>query len=166
MSCHALLQGIFPTRGSNLHLLRLLHWQAGSLSLALPGKPKVLLRRGLKPHTHTHTLFTGSCVCIPGCKGHHSPTSIPAQPVLSLLLNPPWNVCGLHFFISPKFSLLADEEELFIAGSKGVSYTVSGELGAAQTAQVCLAGDAWRGPGRLDLGEGGVSIRAGSPGPK
>ena len=117
-------------------------------------------------HTHTHTLFTGSCVCIPGCKGHHSPTSIPAQPVLSLLLNPPWNVCGLHFFISPKFSLLADEEELFIAGSKGVSYTVSGELGAAQTAQVCLAGDAWRGPGRLDLGEGGVSIRAGSPGPK
>ena len=42
---------------------------------------------------------------------------------------------GLHFFISPQFSLLADEEELFISRSKGVSYTVSGELGAAQTAQ-------------------------------
>ena len=26
--CHALLQGIFPTQGSNLHLFRLLHWQA------------------------------------------------------------------------------------------------------------------------------------------
>ena len=73
---------------------------------------------------------------------------------------------GLHFFISPQFSLLADEEELFISRSKGVSYTVSGELGAAQTAQVCLAGAAWRGPERPDLGEGGVSIRAGTPGPK
>ena len=29
MSWHALLQGIFPTQGSNPCLLRLLHWQAG-----------------------------------------------------------------------------------------------------------------------------------------
>ena len=29
----ALLQGIFPTLGLDLHLLRLLHWQAGSLPL-------------------------------------------------------------------------------------------------------------------------------------
>ena len=35
----ALLQGIFPTQGSNLHLLHLLHWQVGSLSLAPSGKP-------------------------------------------------------------------------------------------------------------------------------
>ena len=34
-----LLQGTFPTQGSNLHLLCLLHWQAGSLPLVLPGKP-------------------------------------------------------------------------------------------------------------------------------
>ena len=34
VGCHALLQGTFPTQGSNLRLLRLLHWQAGSLSLA------------------------------------------------------------------------------------------------------------------------------------
>ena len=39
---HALLQGIFPIRGSNLHLFYLLHWQAGSLPLALPGKPFLL----------------------------------------------------------------------------------------------------------------------------
>ena len=32
-------QGIFPTPGWNPHLLSLLHWQAGSLSLAPPGKP-------------------------------------------------------------------------------------------------------------------------------
>ena len=31
---HALLQGIFPTQGSNPHLLPLLHWQVGSLPLA------------------------------------------------------------------------------------------------------------------------------------
>ena len=31
--CHFLLQGIFSTQGSNLHLLCLLHWQANSLPL-------------------------------------------------------------------------------------------------------------------------------------
>ena len=35
----ALLQEIFPTHGSNLHLLSLLRWQAGSLQLVPPGKP-------------------------------------------------------------------------------------------------------------------------------
>ena len=35
---HAVLQGVFPTQGSNPHLLCLLHWQAGSLPLAPPGK--------------------------------------------------------------------------------------------------------------------------------
>ena len=33
------LQGIFLTQGLNLHLFWLLHWQAGSLLLAPPGKP-------------------------------------------------------------------------------------------------------------------------------
>ena len=36
VGCHFLLQRIFPIQGSNLHLL---HWQAGSLPLAPPGKP-------------------------------------------------------------------------------------------------------------------------------
>ena len=31
--------GIFPTQGSNPGVLYLLHWHAGSLSLAPPGKP-------------------------------------------------------------------------------------------------------------------------------
>ena len=39
VDCHVLLQGIFPTQGSNPHLLCLVHWQAGSSSLASPGKP-------------------------------------------------------------------------------------------------------------------------------
>ena len=38
MSCHALLQGIVPTQGSNLCLLYLLHRQVGSLPLAPPGE--------------------------------------------------------------------------------------------------------------------------------
>ena len=41
VGCHALLWGIFPTQGSNLHLLCLLHWQEGSLPLAPHGKPDV-----------------------------------------------------------------------------------------------------------------------------
>ena len=40
VGCHALLQGIFPTQELNLHLLCLLHWQAGSLSLSHLGSPK------------------------------------------------------------------------------------------------------------------------------
>ena len=36
MGCHFLLQGIFPTQGSNLSLL---HWQADSLMTVPPGKP-------------------------------------------------------------------------------------------------------------------------------
>ena len=36
--CHFLLQGIFSTQGSNLHLLCLLHWQVCSLPLVPPGK--------------------------------------------------------------------------------------------------------------------------------
>ena len=39
VGCHFLLQGIFPTQESNLPLLCLLHWQAGSLPLAPPRKP-------------------------------------------------------------------------------------------------------------------------------
>ena len=39
MGCHALLQGIFQTKGSNSHLLHLLRWQVGSLPLTPPGKP-------------------------------------------------------------------------------------------------------------------------------
>ena len=40
VGCHSLLEGIFPTQESNLHLWHLLHWQVGSLPLAPPGKPR------------------------------------------------------------------------------------------------------------------------------
>ena len=38
VGCHFLLQGIFPTQGSNLNLL---HWQAGSLPLSHQGRPSL-----------------------------------------------------------------------------------------------------------------------------
>ena len=40
VNSHALLQGIYPTQGSNPCLLCLLNWQVGSLSLVPTGKPK------------------------------------------------------------------------------------------------------------------------------
>ena len=39
VGCHALLQGIFLTQGSNLCLLSNLCWQVGSLPVVPPGKP-------------------------------------------------------------------------------------------------------------------------------
>ena len=39
VGCHALLQGIFPTQGSNARFLCLLCWQRGSLPLVPPVKP-------------------------------------------------------------------------------------------------------------------------------
>ena len=47
MGCHALIQGIFPTRWSNLCLLCLLHWQTGSSLLSCLGSPCV--RRASAP---------------------------------------------------------------------------------------------------------------------
>jgi len=39
VGCYALGQEIFLTQGWNVHVLHLLHWQVGSLSLAPPGNP-------------------------------------------------------------------------------------------------------------------------------
>ena len=43
VGCHALLRGIFLIEGLNLHLLCLLHWQAGSLPIVPLGKPTTTL---------------------------------------------------------------------------------------------------------------------------
>ena len=40
VGCHALVQAIFSAQGTNSCLLCLLHWQADSLPLPPPGKPK------------------------------------------------------------------------------------------------------------------------------
>ena len=62
VGCHALLQGIFLTQGSNPRLLYLLHWQVGSLPLVPPGDPQthiVLEKWDLKHPFFLHSpLFT------------------------------------------------------------------------------------------------------------
>ena len=47
-----LLQGIFPTQGLSPCLLCLLHWQAGSLPLVPPGKPRKNSYRVKISNTH------------------------------------------------------------------------------------------------------------------
>ena len=49
VSCHALLQGIFLTQGSNPRLSCLLSWRAGSLPPAPPGEPADLCRQPQTP---------------------------------------------------------------------------------------------------------------------
>ena len=59
VGCHALLQGIFPTQGSNHYFLCLLHWQAGSLPLAPPGKPLI------SPYANTkYVILTSSWMMV------------------------------------------------------------------------------------------------------
>ena len=59
VGCHFLLQGIFTIQGLNLHLLRLLHWQADSLPVVPSGRSKYRQTKGQNRHpgkgTHTHT---------------------------------------------------------------------------------------------------------------
>ena len=50
VGCHFLLQGLFPTQGSNLHLLHLLQGQADSLPLSHPQEERPLSRA--EPRSH------------------------------------------------------------------------------------------------------------------
>ena len=54
MGCHALLQKIFPTQGSNPCLLHLQHWQADSSMLSHWGRPK-------EPHSPRNIFGIGEC---------------------------------------------------------------------------------------------------------
>ena len=63
VGCHALFQGIFLIQGSSQHLLYLLHWQAGSLPLAPPGKPFLMVSsaESLSPVQLFVTPWTAAC---------------------------------------------------------------------------------------------------------
>ena len=61
VGCHFLLQGIFPTQGSNPYLLCLLHWQADSLPLNHLGRPQRKTSPNLKAagsHVATADIYT------------------------------------------------------------------------------------------------------------
>ena len=69
VGCHALLQGIFSTQGSNPGLLHLLHWQAGSLPLASSAKP---LRLGPRSPYPASPRGGKRCPVSRGPRGIHS----------------------------------------------------------------------------------------------
>ena len=54
VGCRDLLQGIFPSQGSNPCLLYLLYWQAGSSPLAPPGKSIYLFESKQRPENPSH----------------------------------------------------------------------------------------------------------------
>ena len=58
VTCNFLLQGIFPTQGSNPSLWHLLHRQEGSLPLLPPGKPSPALY-----HLGKFILFSHLSIC-------------------------------------------------------------------------------------------------------
>ena len=59
VGCHALLQGLFPTQGLNLHLVSLLHWQVDSLPLAPRGTPQLPSHNARKTSTR---VSPGICI--------------------------------------------------------------------------------------------------------
>ena len=68
VGCHDLLQGIFPSQGSNPPLLCALYWQSGSLPLALPGKPPFPQHHHINHKMETLTVVAERDVVPPMCK--------------------------------------------------------------------------------------------------
>ena len=64
VGCHFLLQGIFLTPGSNLRLLRLLHWQEDALPLSHLGNPingRARIKSRSSPSLHCFNYSTLLC---------------------------------------------------------------------------------------------------------
>ena len=84
--------GIFPTQGLNLCLLRLLHWQVGSLPLAPRGKPWPSLRcpkiQLLQNWTHFLDPTSVSCLKGPFREWYNHLISSPGQRQRCDLLSP------------------------------------------------------------------------------
>ena len=68
MGCHFLLQGIFPTQGSNLSLLYLLHRRQIFLPAEPSGKPSTqLLKPKVKESFFLISLFFFNCIVVSQC---------------------------------------------------------------------------------------------------
>ena len=97
MGCHALIQGNFPTQGSNSRLLSFLHWQKGSLALVPPGKTNQL-------YVYIYPFPLGPPATRPPTPipTTHSPTSLPpthpypTHPSRSLQNSKLSSLCYIH----------------------------------------------------------------------
>ena len=65
VGCHALLQGIFLTQGSNSHLLWLLNWQADFFTTEPPGKPST--QPHWSPNVEPERPWSQTTVPLAGC---------------------------------------------------------------------------------------------------
>ena len=92
VGCHALLQGSFLTQGLNLHLIRLLHQQAGSLSLVPLGSESVScsavsdslrLFMGFPKHEHWSELPCLLQGILPTQRSNLGPSALQADSLLS-----------------------------------------------------------------------------------
>ena len=109
--------GNLSNPGSNLRLLRLLHWEVGSLPLVPPGKPVTLQRLLYRLHPHssfspspefflnTHVMIHQNDVLNP----YNSPSSTEWKYVLSMSCKPVCNpaqayLCSLHLAILQQLS--------------------------------------------------------------
>ena len=89
VGCHALLQGVFLTQGSNLNLPHLPHWQVGSLPPGPPGKPHLLWENLKFSITYYHSTMRLSfktlvilrrvCVCVCVCVQFQISLCLPFQ---------------------------------------------------------------------------------------
>ena len=79
MDCHALFQGIFPTQGSNLCLLPLLHWQVGFYHRCQPASTVVGVMstsKGICPNVWpTRASQDCCCWCLSLWQATDSPSS-------------------------------------------------------------------------------------------
>ena len=103
MGCPSLLQGIFPTQGSNPRLSRLLPWQAGSLPPSPLGKP-----RWTGGPCSLSTLYMRACVCQP--QTPTSPRPTPPQPCLFSVYDLLSLLSSLSLASSPESGIINDDE--------------------------------------------------------
>ena len=105
VGCQFLLQGIFPTQGSNIHLLSLLHWQVDSLPLHDLGSPMSRLVPGksllIWPVSHKDPASAQADLCPPVILvSLHKHTTLSSAPgPLHLLL-----YLSVAVFLSPSHS--------------------------------------------------------------
>ena len=123
VGCHALLQGIFPTQGSNLCVLHLLHWQVGSLQLAPLGSPKFSSAAQL-----CLTLCNRMDCRTPGFPVHHQLKAYSNSCSLSWWCHPtisssviPFSSCLQSSLISGSFQM----NQFFASGGQSIGVSAS-----------------------------------------
>jgi len=104
VGCHFLLQGIFPTQGSNPHLLGLLHWWADSVPLPHLGSPTIhaeMTNLFFLPHSSFQPAFTSVFQKRPwsyvaqGSWKWKEKFLFPFYPILGLSCQPTWSTFSL-----------------------------------------------------------------------